>query len=134
GGIHATLRVRDSTDQTLQYDVRRPLEAMDESAWYREVVELDTPSGHWGGANDGMVHLPILGLTLLAADPVEPGASAIDFDDISIIDTIAPALDPAGPLIAPPPGSSDLASRLAVNIHFTKDDAALDIAQAAGFS
>jgi hypothetical protein len=135
GGIHATLRVRDSTDQTLQYDVRRPLEAMDPSVWYREVVELDAPSSHYGGANDGVVHPPIVALTLLAADPVDASApGAIDFDDVAIIDAVASSLDPAAPLIAPPPGSSDLASRLAVNIHFTKDDAALDIARDAGFS
>src|SRR5690348_8731162 len=64
GGIHATLRVRDSTDQTLQYDVRRPLEAMDAAAWYREVVDLDASTGHYGGANDGAVHPPIVAITL----------------------------------------------------------------------
>src|SRR3954468_10099623 len=90
GGTHAKLRVRDATGQTFQYDTTRPLEAVDASAWYHEIVQLDAASSHFGGANDGTLHQPLAAVTLLAADPIEAGtASAVDFDDVSLFDTIA---------------------------------------------
>jgi MYXO-CTERM domain-containing protein len=134
--INAKLRVVDSGGQTLQYDVTRPLEAAtDASAWYHEVVELDAPSSHYGGANDGVVHEPIAAISILAADPLEPGvAGALDFDDVSVFDALAPSLSEGEATLSTPPGHPTLASRLAVNIHFTSDDRALDLAKAAGFA
>ena len=135
-GIRAKLRIEDSSGQTLQYDLSRPLEASDASAWFRQVVDVATASSHWGGANDGLVHQPLTAVTVLAADPLEHGvAGAIDFDDVIAIDVLAVALDPAQATLLPAPsGAGDLAGRLAVNIHFTSDNRALDLAQAAGFT
>jgi len=135
-GIRAKLRIDDSSGQTLQYDLSRPLEASDTGAWFRQVVDVATASSHWGGANDGLVHQPLAAVTVLAADPLESGASgAIDFDDVVAIDALAVSLDPAQATPVPAPsGAGDLASRLAVNIHFTSDDRGLDIARAAGFT
>jgi MYXO-CTERM domain-containing protein len=134
-GIHATLRVTDSSGQTLQYTVSRPLEAFDANAWFREVVALDAPSSHFGGPDDGVVHQPVKAVSLLAADPPEPSAGRIAFDDVVAIDVLAPRIDPRAPATSPAPaGAADLASRLGVNVHFTKDDTALDLAQQAGFT
>ena len=135
-GIRAKLRVEDSSGQTLQYDLSRPLEASGASAWFRQVVDVATAGSHWGGANDGLVHQPLTAVTVLAADPLESGASgAIDFDDVVAIDTLALSLDATlATLVPAPSGAGDLAGRLAVNIHFTSDDRALDIARAAGFT
>jgi hypothetical protein len=134
-GIRAKLRVRDSSGQTLQYDASRPLEASAPGEFYRMVVDLSAASGHFGGSNDGVLHQPIVAVTLMAADPIEPGvAGAVDFDDVTYFDALAPSIDPSGTVTPAPAGADDLASRLAVNIHFTKDDRALDIAKTMGFS
>ncbi len=135
-GIHAWLRVVDSTVQVLQYDLARPFGADDPSAWFRQVVELDAPDVHFGGANDGMPHGAISQVAILAANPLEKGAGgAIDFDEVVAIDAVGATIDlSTTPMIVAPPGRADLASRLAVNIHFTRDDAGLDAAKGLGFS
>jgi MYXO-CTERM domain-containing protein len=134
-GIHAILRVTDSTNQVFQYAVTRPLQAFDASAWFDQLVDLTAPSSFFGGMNDGTLHQPIGAVSLLAANPMQPGEiGAVDFDDVVAYDALDVALNPVATLTAAPPGSSDLASRLGVNIHFTQDDKALDIMQAAGFT
>ena len=135
-GIHAWLRVVDSTAQTLQYQVARPFGADDPSAWFRQVVELDAADVHFGGANDGVPHGAITRVTVLAVNLLGNGAvGAIDFDEVVAIDAVGATIDLSKtPMIAAPSGSADLASRLAVNIHFTHDDAGLEAAKGIGFS
>jgi hypothetical protein len=135
-GIHAWLRVVDSTRQVHQYELARPFDADDPTAWFRQVVELDAPDGHFGGANDCLLHGPITQVTILAASPLEKGAvGAIDFDEVVALNAIGATVDlSTTPMIAAPPASADLASRLAVNIPFTRDDAGLDAAKGMGFS
>jgi hypothetical protein len=135
-GIHAWLRVVDSTSQVLQYQVGRPFGSDDPNAWFRQVVELDAPDAHFGGANDGVPHGAVTQVVILAANPLEKGiAGSIDFDEVVAIDTVGATIDlSTAPIIAAPPGSADLASRLGVNIHFTRDDAGLDAARRMGFS
>jgi uncharacterized protein (TIGR03382 family) len=136
GGIQVVLRVVDEGDQTLQYRAARPLQAHDPAAWYRLVVDLASPEGHWGGANDGTVHGFLKGVAILAADPMpDPQAKvgAIDLDDVVAIDALSASLDPFhDPLDPPPAPAMDLSQGVGVNIHFTKDDQALDAAKAAG--
>lgn len=134
-GINATLRVQDSSGQTLQYDGSRPLEASVATDWYREVIELDAPSSHYGGDNDGVVHQPIKAVSILASDPTYYLTGTLAFDDVTAIDPLESSLGAVDtPVVLAPSGASDLGRRLAVNIHFTKDDRGLDIAAAAGFS
>jgi hypothetical protein len=120
----------------LQYGLARPFSADDPSAWFRQVVELDAPDGHFGGTNDGVLHGAITQVTILTANPLEKGAvGAIDFDEVVAIDAVGATIDlSTTPMIVAPPGRADLASRLAVNIHFTRDDAGLDAAKGMGFS
>ncbi len=134
--ITIVLRVVDSSGQTLQYNLRRPLENLDPSLWYQHMVPLDGANGWWGGANDGQVHSPITGLSILAADPPIAGAiGAIDFDDVTALSTTQFDLDPARqPLSPAPTGSGDVLARLGANIHFTSDNRALDAARNAGLS
>src|SRR3974390_550364 len=40
--ITIALRVVDATGQNLQYNLRRPLESLDPSAWYQQAVALDS--------------------------------------------------------------------------------------------
>ncbi len=135
-GIHAWLRVVDSTVQVLQYGLARPFGADDPGAWFRQVVELDAPDVHFGGADDGVLHGPITQVTILAANPLEKGVvGAVDFDEVAAIGAVGAAIDlSTTPMIAGAPARADLASHLAVNIHFTRDDAGLDAAKGMGFS
>ncbi len=134
-GVRTVLRVVDTSGQTLQYAVNRPLEGGGPDAWYRVVVDLGAPADHWGGANDGAVHQPITALSLLADDSIQKGRAGVaGFDDVVAWDVLPAAIDPTSTPVAAPQGAGDLASRLGVNIHFTSDDKALDIIAAAGFS
>ena len=135
-GILVGLRVQDSSGQTLQYQLRRPQSATEEGAWYQQMVGLDSPDGWWGGGNDGRLHNPIKGLSILAGYPLQPhAAGAIDFDDVAIRDSTDFRLDPVHQKLIPGPASAgELLPALGVNIHFTRDDRALDAAKSAGFS
>lgn len=136
-GTRANLRVVDETGQTLQYRIPRSLEGsvgFDASGWQPAFVPLDVPAGHWGGANDGVLHGSISSVSILAADPVEPrSAGMLDFDEVLAIDSPAAGLlDPLAPALATLDGP--LAPRLGVNIHFVRDDTALDILRDMGVS
>jgi hypothetical protein len=134
--ITIALRVSDASGQTLQYNLRRPLENLDPTSWYQQTAPLDTANGWWGGATNGQVQYPIRQLTILAADPPQAGAvGAIDFDDVTAVSSTVFNLDPAlQPLVPAPPGSGNLLPRLGVNIHFTSDNRALDAAHSAGLA
>src|SRR5262249_35934996 len=134
-GIHAWLRVVDSAAQTLQYQLARPFGADDPNAWFRQVVELDAPDSHFSGANDGVLHGPITQVIILAVALEKGSVGAIDFDEVVAIDTLGATIDlSTTPMFAAPPERADLASRLAVNIHFTHNDAGLDAAKGMGVS
>jgi hypothetical protein len=134
--ITLVLRAVDTSGQTLQYNLRRPLENLDPNSWYQHVVAFDTANGWWGGLNDGQVHFPITGISILAADPLMPRAiGAIDFDEVTAVSSTTFDLDPVRQSLIPgPPGSEAVLSRLGVNIHFTSDNRALDAIRAAGLS
>jgi polysaccharide biosynthesis protein PslG len=134
-GVRTVLRVVDSGGQTFQYNVNRPLEAGGPTAFYQEIVDLTSPSGYFGGANDGVLRQPIGAISLLAGDALQSGLTGVaGFDSVVAWDTLPAALDPDGTPLPAPAGAGDLASRLGVNIHFTSDDQALDIIAAAGFT
>ena len=134
-GVRTVLRIVDTSGQTLQYSVNRPLEAGGPDAWYQVAVDLSAPAGYWGGANDGTVHQPITGLSLLADDSIQKGRVGVaGFDHVVAWDVLPASIDPTQTPLPAPQGAGDLTSRLGVNIHFTSDDKALDIIAAAGFS
>jgi polysaccharide biosynthesis protein PslG len=133
--VRTGLRVVDTTGQTLQYDVNRPLEAGGPTAWYQEVVDLTAPTSFFGGANDGTLHEPVTAVSLLADDSLQSGrVGVVGIDSVVAWDVLPAVLDPDQTPLPPPSGAADLASRLGVNIHFTSDNQALDIIAAAGFS
>ncbi len=134
-GEHTTLRVVDTSGQTLQYSVTRPLEAGAASDWYAAVVDLTAPTQYFGGANDGALHQPITAVALLAGDGAQRGLVGVaGFDSVVAWDSLPAALDPDGPSVAPQVPIGAFSDDLGVNIHFTTDDHALDIIAAAGFS
>lgn len=133
--IFIKLRVIDSSGQTLQYTLNRPFTAMaDPSAWYQQVVPLDGPTDWWGGANNGVVRNPIVGVSILAADPPEARPrDSVSFDDVTAVTSTAYTLNPSASVIPGPRTSGNLLSNMGVAIHFTRDDAALNAASSAGF-
>jgi hypothetical protein len=147
GDTSMALRVRDFTGQILQYAFWRPLEAQDGNAWYRQVVQLDAPTGHFAGADDGIVHQPIVAISIMASTlSAGPGleqnlVGAIDFDNVSVIHTLRVDLDPFGAAMIPAPtGKENLMSGLGVAVHFPVspsfniDTQMLDAARDAGFT
>jgi hypothetical protein len=139
-GVNIVCRITDSTNQTLQYPVSRPLCARDSASWFVVTIRFsDQPSVFWGGANDGAVHGGVKGISVLA-EPYKEGASAyflpagsILFDDVTLIDAIAVTIDPASNA-QPIADIGSLAGKLGANIHFTRDDRALDSLATAGFT
>ena len=134
--ILISLRVQDSSGQTLQYDLNRPFETTDPNAWYQQVVPLNTADFWYGGTNSGQPVYPLTSISVLAGGAfITNTVGAIDFDNVTAISSTLFALNPAQqPFIPALPGSGLLLPRLAVNIHFTSDDALLNAAQGAGFS
>ena len=67
-GGHAGPRVRlvDATGQTFQPSAA----AMDWTGWRYVEFDFTAPDGHWGGANDGVMHYPIQWDTLFLIDNV----------------------------------------------------------------
>jgi hypothetical protein len=141
-GISLRFQVTDDTGQTLQYSLVRPFGQTDASAWYRHIVKLDPSPEHWGGADDGVLHGAVHSVTVVVSDLwTAKSFGSIDFDEIALVNPLRVYLDPyALPTLPAPAGSGDLASRLAVNIHFpiwplyAGDDSALDAARSAGFT
>lgn len=133
-GIHVVVRAVDETGQTLQFRGSRPLYATDPASWYRQVVAIGTSTEHWGGADDGTFHGKLAAVSILAADPLmkdEPGA--VDFDDVVAMDSLEFDLEQAASSrVAAPTTLPRLRDMLGVNIHFTHDDQALDLAKLAG--
>ncbi|MEO6436565.1 MAG: hypothetical protein ABIP55_12510, partial [Tepidisphaeraceae bacterium] len=72
-GAQARIRFTDDTGQTFQPDVV-PLTA---GEWRYTTFALDGESaGHWGGANDGVIHYPIKVEALFLLDNVDKGKLA----------------------------------------------------------
>lgn len=134
-GVAALLQLEDASGQTLEYRLPRPLEAsFDADAWYRVVVDVAAPSRHFNGNDDGIAQLPFSRIAVLAL-PESGTTGWVDFDEITALDDFHAKVDPdAQPAVAAPLGAADLASRLAVNLHSTRDERELDIARDAGFS
>ena len=122
-GARVVVRVTDMTGQVLQYVLPRPLAALDSDQWFLRTFTLDTPSSHFGGPNDGVVHLPVKQIAFLIeamswwrGGEKPTGILRLYFDDIEFLDSLHAEID----LAAQPPvflGSPTL-DNLGVNIHF----------------
>jgi hypothetical protein len=64
--ISPRLRVVDATGQTFQPAAA----AIDWTGWHYVEFDFNAPSGHWGGANDDVMHFPIRWDTLFLIDNV----------------------------------------------------------------
>ncbi len=130
-GARVVVRITDLTGQVLQYSLPRPLTALDHDQWFLHTFTLDEPSSHFGGANDGVLHQPIKqtaflieAMTWWRGGEKPTGILRLDFDDIVFLDSLQTDLD----LTALPTvfAGTPTLENLGVNIHFTKNDPALD--------
>ena len=60
------LRIVDATGQTLQPSG----DTIDWTSWRYVEFDFNAPAGHWGGANDGVLHFPLRWDTLILLDNV----------------------------------------------------------------
>ena len=67
-GAFVTLRVTDATGQTFQQYLDG-----ETGSWEKISTRVDAPGGRWGGANDGVFHQPVTGISVLA-DNLTPDA------------------------------------------------------------
>jgi hypothetical protein len=138
--VRLTVRVTDETGQTLQFHPNAPtLEQESSGEWHSVVVPITTKASEsWGGANNREIQGRVSTIALLADSRfLRPARGRMAFDDLQLIGTGDSTFQIDSSLTtgaAAPAARGDLRSRLGVNIHFLKDDRALDIAKAAGFS
>ena len=122
---------------------------MDPSAWFTQIIDLtQAPDQFYGGADDGVLHLPIAAVSLTANNVLWPiGSVPADnsapsglvgvagVDHVVAWDTLPASLDPNAP-----PSSAAFPERQSrhglgvVSVHFTSDDRALDIIADAGMT
>jgi hypothetical protein len=131
GGVDAQLRVLDSTGQTLQYCPNRPFTAANPTQWYPLTVALGPSALHWGGRNDGIVHNPIVEVTVVAK-PTVTAIGTLDFGQLAALSSLSLRVDPAAPAIGT--GVADLAGSAGVEMEHTELLAGrLTLAQSLGF-
>jgi hypothetical protein len=141
------LRVVDETGQTFQYPLSRSFESTDASKWYQHVVDLNTSTEHWSGANDGVIHGKIAKMSILlhsirfnsnqSAPTKAVVTGKVQFDDITLCDppvsgvplTRKLSVNTTSYWSVPAPS---FFSSLGVDIKFNKDDLAMDLARDAG--
>ena len=80
-GNHITFRYTDSTGQTLQKTAALP----PHGGWTEIEFECWEWSGHWGGANDGIVHGPPAQIALLVENS-GPKEGAVLIDDVGLVE------------------------------------------------
>ncbi|MFN8494271.1 MAG: cellulase family glycosylhydrolase [Caldilineaceae bacterium] len=131
------VRLEDTSGQTFQFTASQALENLGANTWHRASITFASPDTHWGGANDGLFHGNLVSVTMMAADPlIYPTSGVLSFDDVVLVtDMPTFVLDPTQMKLLPAPVTAGkLAARWGVQIHFTQDNRALDIAKAAGFT
>lgn len=89
-GHGLTIRATDSTGQTHQKTTH-----FAHRGWQQIEVNLTRFTSHWGGADDGIVHLPIKAVGILVENSAEPRAGTVWIDDIGFGE---PALASSGVL------------------------------------
>jgi hypothetical protein len=109
------LEVQDTTGQWLTYHVSRPLDALDDTQWYQQVVELDAPTA-WTG--DGGYAGSIMGVGIAALNRANYlTAGTLSVSDLVAFNSIGGDLDPFGATLSPAPaGNADLTAGFTVNI------------------
>jgi len=124
-GLDISLRLVDSSGQTLVYSLPRSLESLSgQNSWIRYTVKLPSPSYYWGGAADGVPRFPIstvqvgvepLRYMLDGAPHRAVSSGSVEFDDV-VFDAPEPVIDPVSSAVLSVP-RSDLRSTFGASIH-----------------
>lgn len=131
------LRVVDNTGQTLQFKISaRPLENPTGANWQRVQIPVGSSASFWGGANDGVLHLPIKTVTVMAGDPALPvPAGHIEVDNLTYLNSSDTAFDlKANAPLSSTTFPSTYVGRIGVAWHISSGLAAVDKAVAAGIN
>ena len=128
GEVDVVLQVKDLSGETLRLPVTATLEYPQPAGWQHAVLPLESESVKLKGrlAEVALLVRPRFRLRL---------EGSIAFDEVRLVESPDVFRMDASAVTEPPAReSADLASRLGVNIHLLRDDAALDAARAAGFA
>ena len=74
-----TFRVKDSTDQTLQFKTK-----IAPGAWSDVKFPLSKKLEHWDGANDGVVHFPVKSIAVSIPMPADATSGETLFSNFSV--------------------------------------------------
>lgn len=137
--VRLVLRVMDETGQTLQFYMNAPsLEHRAQDEWQPLFIPLTgNADGYWGGADTGRIAGRIATIAILADSRFPEAAEGqMAFDDLRLLATADASfqIDASSKLNPAPDTAGQLRPRWGVNIHFVRDDRALDAARDAGFS
>ena len=132
-----TLRVIDASGQTLQFkSTARSLENSAGTGWQRVQIPIGVSSSFWGGANDGVLHTPIRGVSILAGDVAMPSPPGdLEVDNVTYLKTSETAfhLKTSAPLSGHDFAASYV-GRVGVAWHTRTGYAAVDKAAAIGIN
>jgi hypothetical protein len=126
--IEVSLLVEDTSGQKLRFPIRATIEHPHAGDWQYVVIPLSA-----GGLKGRVVETGIM-VQARARSARSAVQGSVSFDDIQLRESSETFHVDASTQVEPPQGSSELASRLGVNIHLLRDDPALDMAHAAGFA
>jgi len=138
--VGITIRISDTSGQTLDFKVIRPLESVDADNWY--TLELDltkAPKNFWGGANTGKISGAVKSVAIIVGEALTRpavGSVAIDNVELSTAREDSYRIGSTTTVVAPPDANSQLAPRTGIAVNASASAttlAGLDKAQAAGF-
>lgn len=137
--VRLTVRIKDQSGQMLQFHANAPkLEHRSPGEWQQVVVPIKgNAAENWSRANTGLIQGRIVEIAVVADSRYrQPAQGEMAFDDVRLLPTADASfyLDRAATAMTAPEDTAGLRSRLGVDIHFLKDDRALDLARDAGFS
>ena len=128
--VEVSLVAKDTGGQTLRFPIRTTIERFNASGWQYADVRLagnESSPGLKGRLVEAGIVVQARGRTAVEG--------SVAFDDVQLRDSSeAFSIGPTTQTEPPAPDSLGLAPRLGVNIHLLRDDHALDLAHAAGFT
>jgi hypothetical protein len=133
--LNAAVRLTDNTGQVHQYPLQKgALEAQDGSQWRAFHLPVATSTTHWGGVNDGNMHLPIKAVQLMAVKSEQLEApTSILFDNLKLLGNPSYEVNLQAGAIVHPAVFKSYVGRTAVCTH-SYDAAATEKAKAVGLN
>ncbi len=88
-GSMLTVRLVDSSGQTLQFATRRAPEGYEPGRWYEVLVDLAAPDAFWGGAASGKLSGDIVSVQFLVSTRTgEAESGSLWIDDLTLLESM----------------------------------------------